>query len=138
MFELFLKILFFPIWFPIILVISILLFVISFCIAVLGFSVFVLFASLLFAGFVVALVGFINLVNNFFTSILAFGVTLILLGFGILLAVFGVNMCTKIIPNLLSAISGIFRKMFSIKKKYKYQPISNNETKELTTYEKIN
>ena len=71
-------------------------------------------------------------------SSIVFGVTLILLGFGILLAVFGVNMCTKIIPNLLSAISGIFRKMFSIKKKYKYQPISNNETKELTTYEKIN
>ena len=70
MFELFLKIIFFPIWFPVILVLSILLFVISIIIAVLGFSVFVVFATLFLAAFIIDtnIVWFWTFITNFWSS----------------------------------------------------------------------
>ena len=131
MLELFMKIIFFPIWFPI-------LFVISIVVAVFGFSVFVVFATLFLAALILGCVGFFNIFTNFFTSLLSFGLTLILFGFGLLLLLFGVALCTKIIPSMIGAISSIFRKMFSLKKKKSNYQNYSDTTKEITTYEEIN
>lgn len=141
MFELFLKIIFFPIWFPFILVISILLFLCGLIFGFFAFGIFVIFATLLLISVVVIIVSIINLFNQFFTSILGFGISLILLGFALLFVIFGIFLYTKVIPSLLSGISSIFKRMFSLSKKRK---TFNSETtilasnKEITEYEEIN
>lgn len=137
MFELFLKILFFPIWFPIILVLSIFLLVLSIVVSVSGFAVFVVFAALLLSAVVLVLVGIFNLFSGVYLSILTFGLGLILFGFSTLLLIFGISLCTKLLPKFFAGISSMFRKMFSLKpKQTKYQ--SKESTKEIATYEKIN
>lgn len=134
MFELILKILFFPIWFPILLVLAVILFGFSIGVAVTGFAVFIIFASLFLSTIVIFFVGFYILFSNFFTGLLSFGLSLILLGFAILLSIFGIFLCSQMIPNLYKGINSMFKKMFSIKKSKKY----NTSTKEITKYEEIN
>ena len=133
MFELFLKIIFFPIWFPIILVISILSFVIALSFGILGFAFFLVFAVLILSAVIITLVCTINLFVSFFTSLMGIGISLMLLGFSLIVIMLGTFIFSKIIPNLYAGISTMFEKMFSIKKKNK----SVNQ-KEIVTYEKIN
>jgi hypothetical protein len=137
MFELLLKILFFPIWFPIIILFSVFLIALSVVVSVSGFAVFIIFAALLLATIILTLVGIFNLFSGVYLSILTFGLGLILFGFSILLLIFGISLCTKLLPKFFAGISSMFRKMFSLKpKQNKYQ--SKESTKEITIYEEIN
>jgi len=118
MLKLILLIITFPVWFPIITIVSAIIFVFALVVSLTGFAITAAAAALTIAG-VLAFVLFIAAISNSVASgLMGLGGGCILLGLGLMLGTAGINLCIKLFPWLMSAVRRIFTKPFQRKTSY--------------------
>lgn len=116
MFKTFLKIITFPVWFPLLCVFAVLLLAVNLVFSLSGLAVCILAAAFTTGGIAVAVLSLLSIQYFSASLILGIGAGLILVGFGILTAIAGLSLCIKAVPGISSFLKRIFRKSFSSKK----------------------
>ena len=116
MFKTFLKIITFPIWFPLLCVFAVLLLAVNLIFSLSGLAVCILAAAFTTGGIAIAVLSLLSIQYFSASLILGIGAGLILVGFGILTAIAGLSLCIKAVPGISSFLKRIFRKSFSSKK----------------------
>ena len=116
MFKTFLKIITFPVWFPLLCVFAVLLLAVNLVFSLSGLAVCILAAAFTTGGIAVAVLSILSIQYFSASLILGIGAGLILTGFGILTAIAGLSLCIKAVPGISSFLKNIFRKCFSSKK----------------------
>ena len=110
--KLILLIITFPIWFPVILVVSTVIFAFSLAVSLTGFAITAAAAALAIAGFL-AFIIFIGAISNSVASgLMGLGGGCILLGLGLMIGTAGINLCIKLFPWLIGVVRRIFTKPF--------------------------
>lgn len=116
MFKTFLKIITFPVWFPLLCVFAVLLLAVNLVFSLSGLAVCILAAAFTTGGIAIAVLSLLSIQYFSASLILGIGAGLILVGFGILTAIAGLSLCIKAVPGISSFLKRIFRKSFSSKK----------------------
>ncbi len=116
MFKTFLKIITFPVWFPLLCVFAVLLLAVNLVFSLSGLAVCILAAAFTTGGIAVAVLSLLSIQYFSASLILGIGAGLILVGFGILTAIAGLSLCIKAVPGISSFLKRIFRKSFGSKK----------------------
>ena len=108
----------FPVWFPIITVVSAVIFAFALVVSLTGFAITAAAAALSIAG-ILAFVLFIAAISNSVASgLMGLGGGCILLGLGLMIGTAGINLCIKLFPWLMSIVRRIFTKPFHRKQTY--------------------
>ena len=102
----------FPVWFPVITVVSAVIFAFALAVSLTGFAITAAAAALAIAG-VLAFVIFVAAIGNSVASgLMGLGGGCILLGLGLMVGTAGINLCIRLFPWLISVVKRIFTKPF--------------------------
>ena len=111
-FKLFLLIITFPIWFPIIIASCAVIFAFSLAVSLTGFAITAAAVALSIAGVIAFVIFIVAFGNSVASGIMGIGGGCILLGLGLMIGTAGINLCIKLFPWLISLVRRIFTKPF--------------------------